>query len=85
MNYKFHIGEHAYIIESGLYIKEVVVVNISGGFYQICFTDKSGSLKLRESRLFKTISEAVEHNSASKAASNEKKRRGFRSPYDYEW
>ena len=64
MIYKYGIGEHVYIVENGMHIKEVVIVNISSGFYQVCFTDKRGSIKLRESRLYKTISEAATNNSA---------------------
>lgn len=64
--YKYGIGEHVYIVENGMHIKEVVIVNISSGFYQVCFTDKRGSIKLRESRLYKTISEAATNNSAAK-------------------
>ena len=66
MIFKYGNGEHVYIIENGMHIKEVVIVNISSGFYQVCFTDKRGSIKLRESRLYKTISEAATNNSAAK-------------------
>ena len=55
-----------YIIENGMHIKEVIIVNISNGFYQVCFTDRKGSIKLRESRLYKTIGEAATKNSAAK-------------------
>lgn len=64
--YKYGIGEHVYIVENGMHIKEAVIVNISSGFYQVCFTDKRGSIKLREYRLYKTISEAATNNSAAK-------------------
>ena len=90
MIYKYKIGDHVYIIESGLYIKEVVVVGTSGGFYQICFTDKQGSLRLRESKLYATKEEAEKQKSAHKEAQSrtnkkEQIRKGFRSPYAYEW
>lgn len=49
-----------------MHIKEVIIVNIANGFYQICFTDIKGSIKLRESRLYKTIGEAATKNSAAK-------------------
>lgn len=56
-----------YIIENGMHIKEVIIVNIANGFYQVCFTDRRGSIKLRESRLYKTIGgEAATKNSAAK-------------------
>lgn len=74
-----------YIVENGIHIKEVVIVNISNGFYQVCFTDKRGSIKLRESRLYKTISEAATNNSAAKNKLNKlQKKKTYRSPYDYE-
>ena len=66
MIYKYGIGEHVYIIENGMHIKEVLIVNIANGFYQVCFTDRRGSIKLRESRLYKTIGEAATKNSAAK-------------------
>ena len=66
MIYKYGIGEHVYIIENGMHIKEVIIVNIANGFYQVCFTDRRGSIKLRESRLYKTIGEAATKNSAAK-------------------
>ena len=88
--YKYKIGDHVYIVESGLYVKEVVVVGTSGGFYQICFTDRQGSLRLRESKLFATKEEAEMQKSAHKEALQKTKqeqqvRKGFRSPYAYEW
>ena len=50
-----------------MHIKEVIIVNIANGFYQVCFTDRRGSIKLRESRLYKTIGgEAATKNSAAK-------------------
>lgn len=83
--YKYGIGEHVYIVENGMHIKEAVIVNISSGFYQVCFTDKRGSIKLRESRLYKTISEAATNNSAAKNELNKiQKKKTYRSPYDYE-
>ena len=44
-----------YIIENGMHIKEVIIVNIANGFYQVCFTDRKGSIKLRESRLYRLL------------------------------
>lgn len=84
MNYKYKVGDHVYIVENGLYIKEVVVVGISGCFYQICFTDKRGSVRLRESKLYRTREEAESHWSAHKEAQSQKQiRKGFRSPYAF--
>lgn len=66
MIYKYGIGERVYIIENGMHIKEVIIVNIANGFYQVCFMDRKGSIKLRESKLYKTIGEAATKNSAAK-------------------
>ena len=49
-----------------MHIKEVIIVNIANGFYQVCFMDRKGSIKLRESKLYKTIGEAATKNSAAK-------------------
>lgn len=82
---KYGIGEHVYIIENGMHIKEVIIVNIANGFYQVCFTDRKGSIKLRESRLYKTIGEAATKNSAAKTELSElRKKKTYHSPYDYE-
>ena len=47
---KFNPGDKAYIIESTIFIKEVVVVKFVG--------NSSGGYKVRESRLYKTESDA---------------------------
>ena len=86
MKNRFNIGDHVYIVESGLYIKEVVVVGVAGGFYRLCYPDRQGALRLKESRLFATKEEADGVWSSGKAAHLKKQtRKGFRSPYDYEW
>ena len=85
MIYKYGIGEYVYIIENGIHINEVIIVNIANGFYQVCFTDRKGSIKLRESRLYKTIGEAATKNSAAKnELSKLHKKKTYHSPYDYE-
>ncbi|RHD19001.1 hypothetical protein [Eubacterium ventriosum] len=85
MIYKYGIGEHVYIIENGMHIKEVIIVNIANGFYQVCFTDRRGSIKLRESRLYKTIGEAATKKSAAKDELGKlHKKKTYHSPYDYE-
>ena len=73
-----------YIIENGIHINEVIIVNIANGFYQVCFTDRKGSIKLRESRLYKTIGEASTNNSASKnELSKLNKKKTYHSQSDY--
>lgn len=55
---KYNLGDTAYIIESNMFIREVKIVNISGGFAVISFTKGGGRIQLRESRLFPTKEEA---------------------------
>ena len=55
---KYNPGDKAYITESGLFIREVTVIKIAGGFATLRFADTSGGVKLRESRLFPTKEEA---------------------------
>lgn len=55
---KYSCGDIAYIIESKRFIREVEVINVFGGFCTVRFTDGSGGLKIRESKLFLTKAEA---------------------------
>lgn len=55
---KFNQGDKAYIIESTIFIKEVIVVKFAGGMYLIKYPNCSGGYKVRESRLYKTEDEA---------------------------
>ena len=58
MKPKFNPGEKAFIIESSIYVKEVEIVKVSGGFYLIKYLDKAGGYRVKESRLYKTEAEA---------------------------
>ena len=51
-------GDIAYIVESSLFVREVKVLKVAGGFATLRFTDSGGGVKLRESRLFPTKEEA---------------------------
>ena len=55
---KFNPGDKAYIIESTIFVKEVVVVKFAGGMYLIKYPNSSSGYKVRESRLYKTEAEA---------------------------
>lgn len=55
---KYNPGDTAYIVESGLFIREVKVVKVAGGFVTMRFTDGTGGVRLRESRLFPTKEDA---------------------------
>lgn len=52
INYK--LGDTAYIVESSIAVREVLIHNISGDFYTLRFTDSKGGIKVRGSRLFPT-------------------------------
>lgn len=58
---KYSVGTHVYIIQSGRYIREAVVVKYGSGFYTIRFTDSCGGTRLREDRLFSSEEEAQKH------------------------
>lgn len=55
-NYK--AGDIAWIVESTIFVKEVEIVNIRGGFVTLRFKGSSGGMRVRESRLYKTKEEA---------------------------
>ena len=55
-NYK--AGDIAWIVESTIFVKEVEIVKIRGGFVTLRFKGSSGGMRVRESRLYKTKEEA---------------------------
>ena len=55
---KFEKGERVYFIQSAIYIKEAQVINDVGGFVTVRFLDSNGGFRARQSRFFKTESEA---------------------------
>ena len=54
MKNQYKPGDIAYIVESALVVREVLIHNISGSFYTLRFTDTNGGIRVRESRLFPT-------------------------------
>ena len=52
MSASFNPGDRAYIVESNLYLREVEVIKVAGGFCTIRFVDRGGGIKVRESRLY---------------------------------
>ncbi len=52
MSSKYSPRDIAYIVESNLYIREVEVIKVAGGFCTIRFVDCGGGIKVRESRLY---------------------------------
>lgn len=55
---KYNPGDTAYIVESNRFIREVKVLKVAGGFATLCFMDRNGGIRLRESRLFPTKEDA---------------------------
>ncbi len=55
---KYNPGDTAYIVESGLFVREVEVVKVAGGFATLRFKDGPGGVRLRESRMYATKEEA---------------------------
>lgn len=54
----FKAGDIAWIVESTIFVKEVEIINIKGGFVTLRFKGASGGMRVRESRLYKTKEEA---------------------------
>ena len=47
-----------FIIENGIFIKEVIIIKIAGGFYTIKKSKENGAYRVKESRLYATELEA---------------------------
>lgn len=77
MNYEN--GTKAFIIESNRCIREVTVTRRSGDFYIVRFTDGTGGIQVRSSRLFPSREEAE----AAVLGRKQEQKAGYRSPYDY--
>lgn len=58
MDNKYSVNDTAFIVVSNRIIREVKVLNYSGGFYTIKFVKGNGGVRLRENRLFSTREEA---------------------------
>ena len=74
MSHSYKPGDTAYIIESNMAVREVKIVQISGGFAIISFA-RGGRIQLRVSRLYPTKEEAE--------ANLPKKVLPSRSPWDF--
>lgn len=55
---KFEKGTAAFLVENGVRVKEVHIINYSGGFYLVKFRDGAG-MRVKEHRLFHTKEEAA--------------------------
>lgn len=72
---RFKAGDTAYIVESKHTVRQVKIINCSGGLYLIRF-EGGGGIRVRESRLFPT------EEDAKKCIPGYKEPRR-RPPYDY--
>ena len=55
---KFNQGDKAFIIENGIFVKEVIIIKVAGGFYTIKPKGEKGAYRVKEGRLFATENEA---------------------------
>lgn len=76
---KFQKGSIAYIVESNRFIREVVILKVTGDFYIVRFTDAGGAIQVRGTRLF----ESQEDAKSSLPQKEQKIRTGYRSPHEY--
>ena len=77
----FDIGDKAYIVENHSNVREVTVARRTGDMYLVKFGMGSG-IQVRHTRLFATKGEA-EKTIIPLGKPEEKKRTGYRSPYDF--
>ena len=63
----YNPGDIAYIVQSALVVREVMVHSISGCFCTLCFTDTNGGIKVRETRLYPTKEAAVASHPRAKS------------------
>ena len=60
MEQKYSPGDIAYIVANSIFIKEVMILKVSGGFVTLRFMEGGRASRLRESRLFPTWETAEE-------------------------
>lgn len=76
MSNRFNVGDRVYIISNGVRIDELTVINVSGNFYTLRYTQSGGGTRLAAHRLYASREEA-------QAVLDEKIRRNtdYRRPY----
>lgn len=76
MSSRFNTGDHVYIISNGVRIDELIVINVSGDFYTLSYTQTGGGTRLAAHRLYASREEA-------QAVLDEKMKRNtdYRRPY----
>lgn len=78
----FKAGDKAYIVESNRIVRECTVKRVTGKLIIIRF-ENGGGIQVSENRLFDTQEAAAASIKSEKTISQESKRNGFHSPYDY--
>ena len=68
MEQKYKPGDIAYIVANSIFIREVMILKISGGFVTLRFMEGGGAARLRESRLFPSREAAEECVAKNKQA-----------------
>ena len=58
MAHSFTLGEKAFIIDNGRFVREVVILRITRNFCTIRYIDSSTIIRIRKSRLFANRKEA---------------------------
>ena len=58
MSQKYNIGDRVYIISNGVRIDELTVINVSGNFYTLRYTQTGGGTRLAAHRLYASREEA---------------------------
>ncbi len=55
---KYEVGDRVYIISNGVRIDELNVINVSGNFYTLRYTQTGGGTRLAAHRLYASREEA---------------------------
>lgn len=56
---KFGVGDKVFIIENGIFVKEVIITKYAVGFYTVKRVNEHTAYRVRESRLYATEKEAA--------------------------
>lgn len=77
MDDKLNAGRHAFMIESNRIIREVVIIKVVYDLLTVQFIDTKGAVRVRRNRLYETEQEAKMHVT-------DKRKTGYKSPYEYD-
>ena len=56
---KFNVGDKVFIIENGIFVKEVIITKYAAGFYTVKRVKEHTAYRVIESRLYATEKEAT--------------------------